>query len=332
MSNAAPTVTGDMPAGHWIDRYAPRAWRPYLKLARVDRPIGTWLLLWPCWWSISLAAPHRPAAHVGATLPGWAPTGWLAGGWLDGLPDPVLFVLFGLGALVMRAAGCSFNDILDKDLDARVARTRTRPIAAGQVSVARAALFMIVLGLVGLAILLGFNRFAVWLGLAAVIPAFIYPFSKRFTDWPQLWLGFAFNWGALLGWAAVTGSLGWAPVALYLGGIGWTLGYDTIYAHQDKEDDARFGVKSAAILLADDTRPWLAGFYTVTLGGLALAGALAGTGWPFYAGLGVAALHLAWQVRRVRFDDAANCLATFRSNKGFGWIVFVSLIAGSLAA
>jgi 4-hydroxybenzoate polyprenyltransferase len=324
MSDAVPPVTGDMPANHWIDRYAPAGARPYLKLARIDRPIGTWLLLWPCWWSLALAAPHS----ADAARPGWAALGWLSGGW----PNPVLFVLFGLGALVMRAAGCTWNDIRDRDLDARVARTRSRPIAAGQVSLARAFAFMVALGLTGLVILLGLNRFAVGLGIAALLPAFIYPFAKRFTHWPQAFLGVAFNWGALLGWAAVTGGLAAAPFALYVAGIGWTLGYDTIYAHQDKEDDAIVGVKSSAILLGERTRPWLAAFYIVTVAGLAAAGWLAGIGWLFYAGLALAAAHLARQVVRVCINDAANCLAVFRSNRNFGWIVFASLVAGSVTA
>ena len=332
MSEVRPLVTGDMPADHWIDRHAPPGMRPYLKLARIDRPIGTWLLLWPCWWSLALAAPHRAVLSPGAALPGWAPTGWPEGWVTAGLPDPVLFVLFGVGALLMRAAGCTFNDILDRDFDAQVARTRTRPLAARQISVPQAVLFMTVLGLAGLGVLLGFNATAVWLGVFALIPAFVYPFAKRFTHWPQLFLGFAFNWGALLGWAAVTGGVGTAPLALYVAGIGWTLGYDTIYAHQDKEDDALIGVKSAAILLAEGTRPWLAGFYALTIAGMALAAWLAELGWPVYLGLALAGAHLAWQVRSVRFDDAANCLTTFRANRDFGVIVFLSLVAGAVAA
>ncbi|MBM3510819.1 MAG: 4-hydroxybenzoate octaprenyltransferase [Alphaproteobacteria bacterium] len=319
-------VTGDMPAGHWIDRWVPVAWRPYFKLARIDRPIGTWLLLWPCWWSLALAAPFAGPPHPGGTLPGWAPAGWLGGGW----PDPILFALLGVGALVMRGAGCVWNDIRDRDLDAQVARTRSRPLPAGQVSVAAAYVFMVALGLIGLAILVGFNRTAVLLGVVALIPACVYPLAKRFTQWPQFFLGLAFNWGALLGWAAVTGTLDWPAVALYLGGIAWTLGYDTIYGHQDKEDDVAFGVGSAAIALRTTTRPWLVVFYGVFLTGLIAAGTSCGIGWPFYAGVALAALHFAWQIRRVRFDDAANCLKVFRSNRDLGWIVFAAIVAGNV--
>ncbi len=321
-----PFVTGDMPAGHWIDRWVPVAWRPYFKLARIDRPIGTWLLLWPCWWSLALAAPFAGAPHPGGTLPGWAPTGWLGGSW----PDPVLFALLGLGALVMRGAGCVWNDIRDRDLDAQVARTRSRPLVTGEVSVGAAYVFMVVLGLTGLGVLLAFDQAAVGLGLISLIPACIYPLAKRFTRWPQFFLGLAFNWGALLGWAAVTGTLDWPALALYVGGIAWTLGYDTIYGHQDKEDDAVFGVGSAAIALRTTTRPWLVVFYGAFMVGLTAAGAMSGIGWPFYAGLLAVGLHFAWQVRRVRFDDAANCLKVFRSNRDLGWIVLAAIVAGNL--
>ncbi|MSP51899.1 MAG: 4-hydroxybenzoate octaprenyltransferase [Alphaproteobacteria bacterium] len=326
MASTQPFVTGDMPAAHWIDRYVPAPARPFFKLARIDRPIGTWLVLWPCWWSLAFAAPHAGLPAPGGTLPGWAPTGLASGGW----PDPVLIALFGIGALVMRAAGCVWNDIQDRDLDAQVERTRSRPLAAGLISVTAAYIFMFALGLIGLAILVAFNDAAIWLGIASLVPACLYPLSKRFTQWPQFFLGLAFNWGALLGWAAATGTVSWAAVALYAGGIGWTLGYDTIYAHQDKGGDAAFGVGSAAIVLGDATRPWLVAFYGVFLVGLVVAGALAGSGWPFYVGVVIAAIHFGWQVRRVRFDDAASCLSTFRSNKWLGWIVFSSIVAGNV--
>ena len=325
MSKAAPFVTGDMPANHWIDRRIPRPVRPFLKLMRIDRPIGTWLLLWPCWWSIGLSAHHAAPASGGGTIPGWAPTGLWGGGW----PDPVLFVLFGIGALLTRGAGCTFNDILDRDLDAAVERTRSRPIPAGQVSVTQAAMFMIALWLLALFVLLGFNEFALWVGVASLLPAFVYPFSKRFTHWPQFFLGLAFNWGALLGWAAVASTLSWAAFVLYGAGIAWTLAYDTIYAHQDREGDALFGVRSTALLLSDATRPWLVGFFAVTIAGIGVAGWLSGLAWPFYAGLTVAAGQAIRQVRGVRLDEAGNCLAIFKSNKWFGWIVFAAIVAGS---
>ncbi len=302
-------------AGHWTARHVPRWARPFVRLARLDRPIGAWLLLWPCWWSLALAAP---AAAQGST---WSRLG---------LPDPALLALFALGALAMRGAGCVYNDIVDRDLDARVARTRSRPIPSGQVSVIEAVAFMAVLGLVGLGVLLSFNRFAVWLGLAALPLVVAYPFAKRVTDWPQAVLGLAFNWGALLGWAAVTGGLGLAPLALYAAGIAWTLGYDTIYALQDKEDDALIGVRSTALLLGANAKFGIAGFYTAAAAMLVLAGTLAGVGWPFYAVLIAAVAQLGWQVATLDGDDAASCLRRFRSNKGFGWLVFTAIVAGQM--
>ena len=302
-------------AGHWTARYAPRWARPYVRLARLDRPIGAWLLVWPCWWSLALAA--APAGTVWSRL---------------GLPDPALLILFALGAVAMRGAGCVYNDIVDRDLDARVARTRSRPIPSGQVSVPQAVAFMAVLGLAGLAVLLSFNRFAVWLGLAALPLVAAYPFAKRVTDWPQAVLGLAFNWGALLGWAAATGGLGMAPLALYAAGVAWTLGYDTIYALQDKEDDALIGVRSTALLLGARARLGIAGFYAVAVAMLALAGALAGLAWPFYVLLAVAAAQLGWQAATFDGEDAANCLYRFRANKWFGWLVFIAIIAGQISS
>jgi 4-hydroxybenzoate polyprenyltransferase len=310
MTPGASTARSDQPADSWVVRRAPGSLRPYLLLARADRPIGTWLLLWPGWWSIALAA--------GARGEGW--------------PDPLLIVLFGVGAWLLRAAGCTLNDVADRDYDGRVARTRSRPIPSGAVSVTQALAFMVGLGLAGLAILLTFNRFAIGVGLASAVLIAVYPFMKRVTYWPQAVLGLAFNWGALLGWAAVSGALGAAPIALYLGGIAWTLGYDTIYAHQDKADDRAIGVKSLALKLGAETRPWLAGFYALAVAGFALAGWFAGLGAVFYAGLALAALHLAWQVKRIDIDDPADCLAKFKSNRDFGFILMVAIVAGSLTA
>ncbi len=292
----------DIRPDHWTLRAAPAAWRPYLRLARLDRPIGTWLLLWPCWWSLALAA--------------------------DGWPDPVLFLLFGLGALIMRGAGCCWNDITDRDYDGRVERTAARPIPSGEISVTQAVVFMICLSLAGLGILLTFNAFAILVGVASLLPVAVYPFMKRITWWPQFFLGIAFNWGALLGWAAVRGELGWAPLLLYVGGIAWTLGYDTIYAHQDKEDDALIGVKSSARRLGAGTRPALWAFYAVAIALFTAAGWTVGLGWPFYAGMAVAAAQLAWQAARTDFDDPGNCLTAFRSNTWFGWIVLAAVVAG----
>ena len=293
-------------AQSWVDRYPPRPARPYLKLARVEKPIGAWLLLWPCWWGLALAA---------------------AGTW----PDPWLLALFGVGALVMRGAGCVVNDIADRDFDARVARTAARPLASGDLSVPRALVFLAALLAVGLLILVQMNAAAIWLGVASLALIAAYPFMKRVTWWPQAWLGLTFNWGALMGWAAATGALGWPAAALYAAGIAWTLGYDTIYAHQDKEDDALVGVKSSALRLAERTRPWLFVFYAVAAALFGLAGALAGLAWPFYLGLAAAAAQLCWQAAAVDIDSPPDCLAKFKSNKWLGLILFAAILAGQLA-
>ncbi len=304
----------DMPAAGWVDRLLPPALRPYAKLMRLDRPIGTWLLLWPCWWSLVFALEKAPA------------TGreWLHLAWF--------YALFGVGAMVMRGAGCTYNDIVDRDFDAKVERTRTRPIPSGQVSVKAAIIFIFAQLGVGLAILLQFNLYAVALGAISLLLVFTYPLMKRITYWPQFVLGLAFNWGALLGWAAVAGSLGWAPALLYIGGIAWTLGYDTIYAHQDKEDDILVGVKSTALKLGAATRPWLAGFYAAAIVLFAAAGIADGARWPYYVALALGAVQLAWQVADVDLDDAADCLVKFKSNRYFGWILVAGLFADLLLA
>ena len=293
-------------AQSWVDRYPPRPARPYLKLARVEKPIGAWLLLWPCWWGLALAA---------------------AGTW----PDPWLLALFGVGSLVMRGAGCVVNDIADRDFDARVARTAARPLASGDLSVLQALVFLAALLAVGLLILVQMNAAAIWLGVASLALIAAYPFMKRVTWWPQAWLGLTFNWGALMGWAAATGALGWPAAALYAAGIAWTLGYDTIYAHQDKEDDALVGIKSSALRLAERTRPWLFVFYAVAAALFGLAGALAGLAWPFYLGLAAAAAQLCWQAAAVDIGSPADCLAKFKSNKWLGLILFAAILAGQLA-
>lgn len=295
----------DAPPDNWVDRYAPQWSRPYLRLMRADRPIGTWLLLWPCWWSSALA--------------------WVASGrrW----PDVWLMALFGVGAIVMRGAGCVYNDIVDCEYDAQVARTRSRPIPSGQVSATAAAAFMVVLCLVGLTVLLQFNRFAVVTGMASLGIVACYPFMKRITYWPQSVLGLAFSWGGLMGWAATFGRLDVAPVLLYLAAIVWTIGYDTIYAHQDKDDDAIIGLKSTALRFGETTKPWLTLFYSATVMLLAAAGLMAGAGWPFFMGLVLSSLHLVWQVTTLNIDDPVNCLHRFRANRDFGALVFASLLA-----
>lgn len=300
-----PSVS-DIPAGNWIDRLPPPAVRPYLRLMRLDRPIGSWLLLFPCWWSVALAA--------------------------DGWPDARLMVLFAAGAVIMRGAGCVLNDIADRHFDARVARTRNRPVASGEIGVMSAILFLGALLLSGLLVLIQFNPFAVLVGIGSLALVAVYPFAKRVTYWPQAVLGLTFNWGALLGWAAVKGELAAPAVALYVAGMFWTLGYDTIYAHQDKEDDILAGVKSTALKLGDATRPWLVVFYLLCVGLLALAGYLAGLGAVFFVALAATAAHLFWQVRFVNLSDPTLCLAIFKSNRVVGWIVLAGIVADRLSA
>ena len=298
----------DAPKRNWVDRFAPAAALPYCHLARLDRPIGTWLLLWPCLWSLALAA------H------------WQGGG----LPDLWLIVLFTIGAFTMRGCGCTYNDLVDREYDGRVARTRSRPIPSGRVSVFGAKVFLVLQALLGLAVLLQFNWFAVFLGAASLLVVAVYPFMKRITYWPQFVLGLAFNWGALLGWAAVTGGLHAAPVVLYVAGIAWTLGYDTIYAHQDKEDDALIGLKSTALKFGDRTTKWMTIFYKVAITGIGLAGWLAGAGIVFFIGVIAAAAHAAWQIVTLDIDDPERCLKLFRSNRDFGLIVFAAIVADAL--
>jgi 4-hydroxybenzoate polyprenyltransferase len=302
------STVADAVPGNWVDTLAPAAWRPYLRLARADRPIGGWLLFWPCAWSLALAnlAEGRAFPHL------WH------------------LALFLIGAFVMRSAGCAWNDIVDRDIDARVERTRSRPIPSGQISVRQALAFGIGCCLIGLAVLLQFNWFAVALGVASLGPVAIYPFMKRITNWPQIVLGLTFKWGALMGWAVTSGRLDWAALVLYAACIAWTLGYDTIYAHQDREDDALLGLGSTALRLGPATRTWLAGFYGAMLGGLVLAGWLAGAGVIYVWMLGAVALHLLWQVATIDIDDPANCLDRFRANHGLGALVLAAIMADML--
>jgi 4-hydroxybenzoate polyprenyltransferase len=293
--------------GNWVDNRAPSWARPYLRLARLDRPIGSWLLLLPCWWSAGLAAV---AARAPVNI-------WHV-------------VLFFIGAFAMRGAGCTWNDIVDRDLDAKVERTRSRPIPSGQVSVQAAATFLVVQALVGLAVLLQFNRFTVLVGLASLAVVAIYPFMKRITYWPQIVLGLAFSWGALMGWPAFFGRLDLPVYLLYAGSIAWVIGYDTIYAHQDRDDDALIGIKSTALLFGEHTKPLLALFYAIAIVLLALAGWLAGAGIVFALGLLAFAAHLAWQVWRLDIDDPELCLAVFKSNRDAGLILFAGLVLDAL--
>ncbi|MBN2905351.1 MAG: 4-hydroxybenzoate octaprenyltransferase [Rhodobacteraceae bacterium] len=306
----------DAVKGNWVDTEAPEWTRPYLRLSRADRPVGTWLLLLPCLWGVSLAA---------------ASTGFR---WVD------LWIVAGcgIGAWLMRGAGCTWNDITDRNIDGEVARTRSRPIPSGQVSVPHAVLWMVIQSLLAFAILLTFNTAAIWMGIASLGLVAIYPFAKRFTYWPQVFLGLAFNWGALLAWTAHTGSLGWPAVLLYLSGIAWTIFYDTIYAHQDKEDDALIGVKSTALLFGAQTRQRLGQFLAVAVAlmSLAVLGALvhpAGSVAAFVGMLGVVGfgIHLLWQLTRLDTEDSDACLGLFRANRDAGLIPVLFFVLAILA-
>src|SRR5690349_17905480 len=303
MSDSAATRVADS-TGNWVDTIAPSWSRPYLRLARLDRPIGSWLLLMPCWWSVALAAG---VAHEIKAL-------------------PLAIALFFLGAFAMRGAGCTWNDITDRDLDARVERSRSRPIPAGQVSVKQGLVFLVLQSLIGLAVLLQFNRFAVVTGIASLVIVAVYPFMKRITWWPQIVLGLAFSWGALMGFAVTFGKLGLTAFVLYAGSIAWEIAYDTIYAHQDIEDNALIGVKSTARLFGERTHQALVVFYGVAVLLIGVALALAGVGISAWIGLAAFAVHLAWQVRSLRIGDSALCLRLFKSNRDAGLLLFAGLL------
>jgi 4-hydroxybenzoate polyprenyltransferase len=302
MTRAAGSVADA--AGNWVDTIAPLWLRPYLRLARLDRPIGSWLLLLPCWWSSALAAV---AAHARG------PSLWH-------------IALFFVGAFAMRGAGCTWNDIVDRDLDGSVERTASRPIPSGQVSVAQAALFLVLQALVGLAVLIAFNGFTIALGIASLAIVAVYPFMKRITYWPQIVLGLAFSWGALMGWAGAFGRLDLPALLLYAGSISWVIGYDTIYAHQDREDDALIGVKSTALLFGPRTKQMLALFYGLAVILIGAAGFSAGGGLFFGLGLFAFAAHLVWQIVRLDIGDPDNCLAVFKSDRNAGLILFAGLL------
>jgi 4-hydroxybenzoate polyprenyltransferase len=295
--------------GNWVDRSAPDWLRPYLRLTRLDRPIGWWLLLLPCWWSSALAAVADR---------GWGPSPW-----------HILLLL--VGAIVMRGAGCTWNDLVDRDIDAKVERTRSRPIPSGQVSVPAACVFLVAQALVGLLVLIQFNRFAIMVGIASLAVVAIYPFMKRVTYWPQIFLGLAFSWGALMGWAGARGALELPALLLYAGSIAWVIHYDTIYAHQDREDDALVGLKSTALLFAENTRPALAAFSAAAVVLIGLAGHFAGAGVVFALGLAAFAGHLAWQIVRIDVADPESCLKMFRANRDAGLILFVALLLDAAA-
>ncbi len=291
----------------WVDR-APPAWRPYLRLMRLDRPIGTWLLFWPCVFGLAMAAAAQQRAYFGQVRDWW------------------LLIVFAIGAVVMRGAGCTYNDIVDRDIDAKVARTRGRPIPSGAVSVKRAWQFLLGQLLVGLCILLTLNGFAVALGAGSLVLIAIYPFMKRITWLPQAWLGLTFNWGALLGFAALTQNLAPSAYVLYAGCFFWTLGYDTIYALQDLDDDALAGVKSAALLFGMNTPVWVTMFYLMAVLLIAAAGMAVRPSWAFAIVMLAVAAHLFRQVRRLHVSDAPGALALFRSNRDAGALIALALL------
>lgn len=323
MTEIPPTPDGrvaDAVDRNWVDVYAPKATRPYLRLSRADRPAGTWLLLLPCWWGLALAILNDPA---GANL-----------------MDAWIFVGCGIGAFLMRGAGCTWNDITDRDFDGRVERTKSRPIPSGAVTVRQALIWMVIQALLAAVILFTFNWFTIALGIASLLLVCVYPFAKRFTWWPQVFLGLAFNWGALLAWAAHHGSLNAAPLLLYLAGICWTLFYDTIYAHQDAEDDALIGVKSTARLFAENT-PRALLFFQIAAMLFLLGACLADPGVlverPLHLLVALTAVwafgwHLTWQLRRLDINDAEICLHLFRSNRDAGLILAAGWMVAIAAA
>ena len=297
----------DAPRLNVVDRLAPEGLRPWLRLARYDRPIGSWLLMWPCQWSAALAAgaagadasPGRLAWHV---------------------------ALFYCGAFVMRGAGSTWNDLLDRDIDAKVERTRDRPIASGRIRPRHALIYAVAQSLLGLLVLIQFNGFAIGLGIASLGIVAVYPLMKRIMGYPQAVLGLCFAWGALMGWAAQFGSLAAPALWLYVGSIAWVIGYDTVYGHQDQRDDAIIGVRSTSRTFGRHSRRIIAALYgaTVLLVGIAMAGA--GSGWPGWAGLAAFAAHLGWQVHRLDPDRPDVCLMLFRSNRDAGALLFAGLL------
>ncbi len=300
------TKIADAVTASWVENL-PAAWVPYAQLMRLDRPIGWWLLLLPCWWGLALAQ---------IALGGGAPDWWKA-------------FLFLIGAIVMRGAGCTLNDIVDRDIDDKVERTRQRPLPAGLISLRGAFLFLGAQLLIGLVILLQFNRLTIITAITSLAIVAIYPFMKRITYWPQVVLGFAFNWGAILGWTSVHSSFSLAPVLLFIGGIFWTLAYDTIYAHQDKDDDALIGVKSTALKFGDATIYWLVFFFALALGLIDTSLWLVSAPLVAHVGIAGAAIHVAWQISRFDGDNSAMCLKLFRSNRMFGIFILLGLLIGS---
>jgi 4-hydroxybenzoate polyprenyltransferase len=306
---ATDQTVADAPKENWVDRYAPKSTRPYLRLARADRPIGTWLLLIPSWWGLLLGATQTQTS----------------------IPRLLLYMaLFAIGSLVMRGAGCTYNDIIDRDFDSRVERTRSRPIPSGQVSVSQAWAFLVLQCLIGLAVLLTLSPLAIYLGIGSLALIATYPFMKRITYWPQIWLGITFNWGGLMGFATLVESIEPAAFFLYAGSVFWTIGYDTIYAHQDKEDDIMIGVKSSAIKLAERTPFWLGIYYGAMIGLALISGLLGELGILYFVFLILGAGHLYRQIKQIDIDNPDLCLQVFKSNRDFGLILCLGLALGAI--
>ena len=306
----------DASANSWVYKFSPGWALPFMQIARWDRPIGTWLLLIPCWWGLFLATTY---------------SGQIA------IYDLWLFLAFGIGALLMRGAGCTWNDLMDHKMDAKVARTKSRPLPSGRLTRPYAFFWLSIQALFAGLILLTFNPFSIVLGLLSIIPALLYPFAKRFTWWPQFFLGLAFNWGALLGWSTHIGTLGLPPLSLYIAGIFWTLFYDTIYSHQDTRDDKIVGIKSTGLLFGKTTNVWLTYFLIGSLLFLTIAigpGLLTedrGTGIIVaFVSIALFGLHLGWQVRRLNLDSPGICLSLFRSNRDAGLLIVAGLLMASL--
>ncbi|XP_044264078.1 4-hydroxybenzoate polyprenyltransferase, mitochondrial [Tribolium madens] len=288
-----------------VDR-APKSVQPYLKLMRLDKPIGTWLLFWPCGWGIASAAS-----------PGC-------------FPDLYMLALFGTGAVIMRGAGCTINDMWDRDIDSKVTRTKGRPLVNGDVSMKAAWVFLAGQLSLGLAVLLQLNWYSVFLGASSMGLVISYPLMKRFTYWPQLVLGLTFNWGILLGYSAIKGHVD-LPVCLplYLASVCWTIIYDTIYAHQDRADDYKLGIKSTALKFDRDTKLWLSGFSAVMMGGVVLSGIMNEMAWPYYASTALVATHLISQLLTLNIDNASDCSNKFVSNAQVGLILFCGIVLGN---
>jgi 4-hydroxybenzoate polyprenyltransferase len=303
-ARAGVSRVADAAANNWFDQLAPAIARPFGRLARFDRPTGAMLLLFPCWWGQMLAEVQQGHAY----------------------PNIRYLLLFLAGAFVMRGAGCAYNDFIDRDFDAQVERTRSRPIPSGQVTPLQALLFACILSLLGLLVLIQFNTYTIWLAIASLALVAVYPFAKRATNWAQLVLGLTFKWGALVGYAAVIGNLGWPALLLYAGCVAWTIGYDTIYAHQDSRDDAVIGLRSTALRFGQDTGLWLTGLYAAAIVLWLAASLMAGAGWPVWLALAGVGLQMVWQITTLDTANPANCLERFKSNKVVGWLFALGLL------